>query len=219
MITLIGGEKGGSGKSTLATNLAVWFAHAGRDVLLLDADQQGTSALWATERSEHPELPTVHCVQRHGNIFAAVKDLAERYEEVVIDAGGRDSEELRSAMVIAHKLYSPLRPSQSDLWTVAHVEQLVRLARGMNPELEAYAVLSMAPTNPRVNEADEATAMLAEFDELAMSGAVIRDRKAFRDAMCAGAGVVELGDPKAARELETFAQEVYGGQVQIKAAG
>ena len=36
MIVLIGGEKGGTGKSTVATNLAVWLAHEGRDVLLLN---------------------------------------------------------------------------------------------------------------------------------------------------------------------------------------
>lgn len=39
MIVLFGGEKGGTGKSTLATNLAVWLARQGRDVLLVDTDR------------------------------------------------------------------------------------------------------------------------------------------------------------------------------------
>lgn len=217
MIVLIGGEKGGTGKSTLATNLVTWLAHRRRDVLLLDADRQGTSANWVNERSEHPELPTVHCVQRYGNIFKAVKDLAERYQDIIIDAGGRDSEELRSAMVAADRLYSPIRASQSDLWTAEHLDQLVALARGINQNLEAYTLLSMAPTNPRINEAAEATEMLGEFKELQMTQAVIRDRKVFRDAMVDGKGVVEMSDEKAIQEINVLGQEVFGGQVQVEA--
>ena len=45
------------------------------------------------------------CAEKYGNVFDTVKDLATRYEYVLVDAGGRDSEELRTAMVVAHKLY------------------------------------------------------------------------------------------------------------------
>jgi chromosome partitioning protein len=160
MILLLGGEKGGTGKSTLATNMAVHLTRAGRDVLLLDADRQGTASNWTTERAEHQKLPQVVCVQRYGNLFQTVKDLARRYQEVIIDAGGRDSEELRSAMVIANKFYSPFRPSQGDLWTAEHLASLVTMARGLNPSLEVFAVLSLAPTNPRIQEIQEASALI-----------------------------------------------------------
>jgi len=43
MIILFGGEKGGTGKSTLATNIAVFLARNGQDILLLDADYQGSA--------------------------------------------------------------------------------------------------------------------------------------------------------------------------------
>lgn len=213
MIILIGGEKGGTGKSTIATNLAAYLAQRGKDVLLLDADRQGTAANWATERGEHENLPPVHCVQRYGNLLKTLQDVRDRYAYVLVDAGGRDSEELRSAMVAAHKLYSPFKASQSDLWTVEHVDKLVGMARAMNPELEAYALLSMAPTNPRINETAEAKEMLAECSELKFVDHAIRDRKAFRDAMCEGRGVVEYDDSKAKDEIVALAKEVFSGQV------
>ena len=56
MILVLGGEKGGSGKSCIAQNLAVWLQRQGSDVLLLDADPQGTSVDWAREREQNPDL-------------------------------------------------------------------------------------------------------------------------------------------------------------------
>ena len=50
MILVLGGEKGGSGKSCLAQNLSVWLQRRGHDVLLIDADPQGTSVDW-----RHPQ--------------------------------------------------------------------------------------------------------------------------------------------------------------------
>lgn len=223
MIVLVGGEKGGTGKSTLATNLCAWLAAGGRDVLLLDADRQSTSANWAAERQHrrvNQEAAPVHCVQRYGvdALYAAIDDLRKRYEEIVIDAGGRDSGELRTALALADKFYAPAKASQSDLWTIDHLAVLVDHARASNRRLDARVLISMAPTNPRINEEREATEMLAEFTgRLALSPCVTRERKAYRDAMGEGKGVVELSDPKASSEIAAIAEEIYGVQVQAEA--
>jgi chromosome partitioning protein len=161
VIVLFGGEKGGTGKSTLAINLAVWLVRHGRDVLLVDTDQQRTASHWVDRRNALNGLGTVHCAERRGNVFHALRDLAKRYDEVIVDAGGRDSEELRTAMVGAHHLYMPLKASQPDLETSLHMDELVKLARGMNQDLQDHAIISMAPTNPAINEAQEAMELLA----------------------------------------------------------
>jgi chromosome partitioning protein len=218
MIILIGGEKGGTGKSTIATNLATWLAHQGQDVLLLDADRQSTAANWAAERGEHPNLPPVHCVQRYGNLFKPIQDLRTRYAEIVVDAGGRDSEELRSAMSIADKLYSPARASQSDLWTLDHLAKLVALAQAFNRDLTAHVVVSIAPTNPRIHETDDAAELLGQFDELVLSRSVIHERKVYRDAMREGRGVMEMETAKATGEIEALAKEIYHGKALHKKA-
>ena len=102
MLILIGGEKGGAGKTTLATNMAAMRALAGRDVLLIDTDPQGSANSWSQSRDDESITPRVACVQKFGKgLPAEVKDLSKRYQDIIIDAGGRDSVELRSALVVA----------------------------------------------------------------------------------------------------------------------
>jgi chromosome partitioning protein len=209
VIVLLGGEKGGTGKSTLATNLTVWLVRHGRDVVLVDTDQQRTASHWVDRRNALNGLGTVHCAERRGNVFHTLRDLAKRYDEVIVDAGGRDSEELRTAMVGAHHLYMPLKASQPDLETSLHMDELVKLARGMNQDLQARAIISMAPTNPAINEAQEAMELLGELHEFTLSGAIVRERKVYRDAIAEGHGVMEMGNEKAIAEVETLAKEIY----------
>jgi chromosome partitioning protein len=210
MILLLGGEKGGTGKSTLATNLAAWLAAQGRDVILVDTDVQRTAANWVDRRNLLPDVPAVHCTERRGNVFHALRDLAKRYEEVIVDAGGRDSEELRTALVAAHKVYVPLRASQPDLETSLHMNELVHLARGMNPVLEARVLISMAPTHPSIKETADARELLQELSALIPSEATIGERKVYRDAMTEGRGACELDNDKARAEIAVLVGEIYG---------
>ena len=128
--------------------------------------------------------------------------------------GGRDSEELRTAMVAADCLYSPLRASAADLWTVEHVDQLIGLAKALNPKLRSYALLTMAPTHPGVTEATDAAEMLRDFTHLPLAETIVRDRKVFRDAMCDGKGVLEMSDPKAIAEMTALTEEISRAEVQ-----
>lgn len=212
MTLLLGGEKGGTGKSTAAVNLAVWLATRGVDVVLVDTDHQRTASNFIDRRNSQGDLPRVHCVEKYGNVLDTIRDLSGRYDEVIVDAGGRDSEELRSALVAANLVYCPLKASQPDIETTVHMNELVKLARSMNPNLQAQLLISMASTNPAVQEAIEAREILKELPEFVLSDVMIFERKIYRDAMLEGRGVIEMGNEKATAEITALAHEIYGEQ-------
>lgn len=213
MIVLIGSEKGGTGKTTLATNLAAMRAVEGGDVMLLDADSQGSATYWNQARDEAEIQPAVFCAQKFGRLDREVDKLAGKFDHLIIDAGGRDSEELRSAMLVAERFYIPILPSQFDLWTLNPMITLLGKAMTLNPALKPFIVFNRVSTNPTVTETEEASEILAEIQELALSTALIRDRIAFRKAVREGRSVTEIKsrDPKAVSEITTLYQEIYHG--------
>ncbi len=225
MIILIGGEKGGTGKTTLATNLAALRKSSGRDVLLVDTDIQGSASYWAAARDDRGGVPRVSCIQKFGKgLQAEIQDLATRYDDVIIDAGGRDSVELRAGLVVAEKAFIPIQPSQFDLWTLERMDGLVETGRGFNPNLDAFVLICRSSPNPVVAESAEAREAIAEFDHLGLASSIIRDRIAFRRAVREGLSVLEVSpaDHKARAEIQSLCSEVFNerqSEIEQQAAG
>lgn len=211
MIVMIGSEKGGTGKTTLATNLAAMRAREGRDVLLLDTDVQGSATYWCRVRDDAGTEPSIFCTQIFGRLDGEVTKLARKFDDIVIDSGGRDSEELRSGLLVAERVYVPMAPSQFDLWSLTSMATMVRKAGTLNPEMRAKIVINRASTNPSVTETEEAREAMAELEGLGLSDTLIRDRIAFRRATREGLGVVEMRgkDAKAASEITDLHREVF----------
>ncbi|MGR9115404.1 MAG: division plane positioning ATPase MipZ [Gammaproteobacteria bacterium] len=208
MIILIGSQKGGCGKSTTAVNVCAELAGQGRDVVLVDADRQSTAANWAMDRAENPALAKVHCVQKYDNIRDTLLDLDQRYEYVVVDAAGRDSRELRTGMTAAHILVVPFRPSQPDLDTLPNMQEIIVQAKDLNPSLKVFGLITMAPTNPVIQEEADARDCLNDYPHIKPLSTMIRDRKAYRDAMSDGLSVVEMDNAKAKSEIKNLVTEI-----------
>src|SRR4051812_38211225 len=126
MIVTIGNTKGGVGKTTLALQLALHRARTGRDVLLVDGDRQGSAQMAVAIRAEANRTPGLACAQYpeglacaqypEGNVLRAqVQRQASKYDDVLIDAGGRDSAALRAAMVLSDVLLVPFLPRSVDV--------------------------------------------------------------------------------------------------------
>ena len=211
MILLVGGEKGGTGKSTLTINLAVKFAQTNAEVIIVDADKQGTTSTWSTLRDEENILPRIPCVQKFGKMMhMELNDLNEKYDVIIIDAGGRDSVELRASMLAADVLLTPIRASQSDAWTLDHLENLINESMIINPELETYIVVNQAPTNPSISEVNEINQLLEDFEVFKVAKSIIRDRIIFRHSFREGLSVSEANkkDEKAVAEITALFKEI-----------
>jgi chromosome partitioning protein len=112
-------------------------------------------------------------------------------------------------MLAVDVVLTPLRASQADLETLPAMAEMVAAARDYNPALKAFAVLSMAPTNPLITEVKDAQELLVDINGITLAGGVIRDRKVFRDAMIQGAGVVESTNSQAAAEVQLLIDEFF----------
>lgn len=220
MIVVIGGEKGGTGKSTLACNLSVLRSRAGRDVLLLDTDKQGSAAAFAAIRAEGGVEPRISCLQKFcapgvkecaRALLQEIKDLSTRYQDIIIDVGGRDSAEFRTSLVVANRVYVPVQASQFDILTLDKVNEIIAQARGLNTELEAYILINRASTNPSVSEAADAADFIADLSEVKAARSVVRERISFRHATRDGKAVTEASnqDAKACAELIALYEEIF----------
>lgn len=221
MIVLIGGEKGGTGKTTIATNLAVIRAGLGHDVLLVDTDKQGSASYWANVRDDQREDATddnikhIANIQKFGsNIATDLTDLQKRYEDIIIDAGGKDSVELRSAMTVANVMYIPVRAAQFDIWTLDTIDKLAERAKIFNKGLEARILINAAPANPSVSEIEEAKAALSDFEFLKLSDCLLKERICYRKAARDGIAITEQKqkDQKAIQEFMTLYKEIFNDE-------
>ena len=129
MIITVGNTKGGVGKTTLAVNLAIARALTGRDVWLIDGDRQGTAQTAISIRAEAGHVPGIACATYPDGptLRAQVQQQTAKFDDVVIDAGGRDSTALRAALVLSDVLLVPFQPRSYDVWALNDIAALGRV--------------------------------------------------------------------------------------------
>lgn len=213
MIILIGNTKGGVGKTTLAVQLAIARAVAGREVWLVDGDRQGTAAAAIATRAEAGRQPGIACAQYPDGpaLRGQVQQQREKWQDIIIDAGGRDSTALRAGLVLADVLLVPFAPRSYDVWALDDMASLVDEAKSVRDGLRCYAVMNQADPGERSTDNAEAAAAVADVPQFEYLPAPIRRRKAFSNASGAGLAVGEMTpkDPKAIAEIEALSSLLF----------
>ena len=203
MIYSTGGIKGGSGKSTIATNLAIILSQSSKDVLLVDADDQATASSFTGFRSKTKQGDIGYTsIQLAGKaVREQILRLKEKYDDIVIDVGGRDTTSQRAAMSVAGIFLVPFLPRSFDIWTLKSVVKIIEEMKIVNPTLKAYSFINRADFRGSDNK--EVEDFLKEEKALVFIDTPIGNRKAFSNAGSQGLGVTEVKpvDPKAVEEF------------------
>jgi len=207
-------QKGGSGKTTLATNLARGLQLEGLDVMIADADPQGTASEWSALRPEDSDLPPVVGVK--GSTIGELEDVGAAYDVVVLDgAPALDSPNVK-ALKAADLVLLPVRPSGPDLWSVEDLVELIHTRRdvtGGRP-LAAFVVSQQRRTNLAGGIAD----VLDGYDVPVLDGRTSQ-RVAYAEALTTGTTVLDAApSSKAASEIEEITDDVLDLLEQIDTA-
>ncbi|MCE0923297.1 AAA family ATPase [Pseudomonas alloputida] len=215
-IFLLGNTKGGVGKTTSCVQVATGRARQGKDVLVVNGDRQASLTNAIARRDAAGITPGITLVTYPDGEQLRVQVLRQRdkYDDVIIDAGGRDSSALRHAMMIADAMLIPVAPGDFELDALE--DELVPLIddiqalRGDNP-LPIYAFLNMAEPNKLSADNLAARRAIENTPQLRLLDLNVVDRKAIASASARGLAVHEMKprDPKAVKEIDALLKVIF----------
>lgn len=209
MIITTGSLKGGVGKSTVTVNVAAELCRLGYKVMVVDADPIATTSRWIEDREERsPRHPLVPGIQKRGNLRQTLLELDSTYDYVLVDVGGYDSPEMRTASITSDLLIVPMKPSPPDLDVLPQFVELIAKFLDFNPDLTVRGLFTQAPTHANSRKVWDSKSILTDYPELPMFDTTLYQRAAYMDVMPLGRGVVEENASKAKAEVQVLVQEM-----------
>jgi chromosome partitioning protein len=206
MIVSVLNQKGGVGKTTIAVNLAACFSRAGRRVLLVDADPQGSALAWSGARQGEPLFVVVGMAKP--TLHRELPALKKPYDVVVIDGAPRVNELCRAVVMASDLVLIPVQPSPYDVWAAAETVQLISEAKTFKEGLRSAFVINRMIAKTAIGR-DVVTA-LERFTDTPVLGGPLIQRVVYAESAARGLSVIEAAPrSEAAKELVQLAELVF----------
>lgn len=156
---LVACSKGGVGKTTIATHLAAEAAVAGHNVVLVDADPQGSATRWCQRRAGMASA----VLPLDGRRKAWHKHIPDGTQRLIVDApAGAMGKELEAFLDVADALVVPIQPSALDIEaSVGFLESLARHPRVRKGQLRVGLVGNRL--KPHTNASQQALDVLRSW--------------------------------------------------------
>ncbi len=213
MIIALLNQKGGVGKTTLATHLAGELATGDKQVIVIDADPQGSALDWAQKRSHGGGRRRFGVIGlARETLHEEVPELARRADHVVIDGPPRVTALARSAILASDLVLVPVQPSPYDVWASSEIAALVNEARLYKPALRAAFVVNRCIVRTLIGrEVRSALEQDSSPQAMPVLASTVSQRVVFAEAAALGRLVDEIDDASpAAQEIARFGDEVRG---------
>jgi chromosome partitioning protein len=198
-------EKGGTGKSTLSTNIATALHRAGKKVVLVDADPQGTSRDWREASPPDADLPPVVALDRPQMLVGSLPTLSAN-DFVIIDGPAKAGDMAASIVRVAHVALIVIQPSGADIWASAATVKLIRSKIDVGGSIDAAFLVNRTSGSTKLTK----QMLTGEWNEYGIDqlDSTIGNRVAFAQALTDGISVYDLADSQAKAEIDFVIQEL-----------